>query len=487
MPAHRKLFVISDLHLGGQSAVPGQRGFRLCTQEAQLAQFIDALTALADPVIELVINGDLVDFLAEETGDPDEKWSPFHYPESKAVDRLAAIVRRSAIVFDALKRFLAAPRHRLVILPGNHDVELNLPAVRRALREAVGANGAADYEFIAHGEAYRAGDVLIEHGNRVDDMNFVDYHSLRHLCGLLSRGMAVMPQFRFNPPAGSKLVAEIMNPIKEHYGFIDLLKPEAEAAFPVLLALEPGRRADLARLAAALAIGKLRRVEQDWSAASNISARPAAAQPAAAAPEISPEDALGDLLERTVGRRDFGRPPRPSEAGSGSAQNISLGSAARSLWALLRAPESQEWPARLPDLLEALRKAQSPSAFDRQHESATEYWDEAKALGRGPVRHVVFGHTHLAKQVNLPGSGRGCYFNSGTWADILELPRSILEENHRQLLPLAELETFVRDLVAQDFSRYTTFRPTFVRVEQDVAGQSVRADLCDYSAGAPVE
>jgi len=31
--------------MGGQTANPDQRGFRLCTQEAQLAQFIDALTA----------------------------------------------------------------------------------------------------------------------------------------------------------------------------------------------------------------------------------------------------------------------------------------------------------------------------------------------------------------------------------------------------------------------------------------------------------
>jgi len=91
-----EIFVISDLHLGGKADEDGARGFRICTQESKLADFIDSLTAIRDPLVELVINGDMVDFLAEETGDERLKWSPFHYPESTAVAQLNKIVERSA-------------------------------------------------------------------------------------------------------------------------------------------------------------------------------------------------------------------------------------------------------------------------------------------------------------------------------------------------------------------------------------------------------
>ncbi len=125
-------------------------------------------------LVELVINGDVVDFLAERVSERSPDWSAFHYPEQRAMDRLDCIVKRSSLVFQALTGFLAKG-NRLVVLPGNHDIELNLPAVRRRFREHVGAGAAADFEFITQGEAYRVGDVLIEHGNRVDEMNFVDY------------------------------------------------------------------------------------------------------------------------------------------------------------------------------------------------------------------------------------------------------------------------------------------------------------------------
>lgn len=99
--AARAIYVISDLHLGGEPE-PGKRGFRICTHETELAGFIDSLTALQGPAIELVVNGDLVDFLAERIDDKPPHWSAFHYPEQNAVDCLDRVVNRSADVFNAL-------------------------------------------------------------------------------------------------------------------------------------------------------------------------------------------------------------------------------------------------------------------------------------------------------------------------------------------------------------------------------------------------
>jgi len=240
-----------------------------------------------------------------------------------------------------------------------------------------------------------------------------------------------------------------------------------------------------------LASGKVRRAEQELVYESNISALEAApAVPRAAHPEArrSPEDFLGDILQRTVGRRDFGRPPAAEPPAEGGLEEISALGKARSLWTLLKGkggatPEdTEEWNRRLFDLRDALLAFQGPDSFDRTRETAKVYWDEAVVLGRSPIRHVVFGHTHLAKQVRLPKGG-GYYFNSGTWADFLGVPREILDTS-RKLLPLGKLEQFVHDLIDGNLSAYDIFHPTYVRFDQDGDGNSLAAALVDYQPGA---
>lgn len=463
------LYIISDLHLGGEADEGGGRGFRICTHEDELAQFVDSLTALEGPGIELVINGDSVDFLAEKVRDDPPAWEAFHYPESGAVECLDRIATRSARVFEAIRRF-SAKGHRLVILPGNHDVELNLPLVRRRLQQLVGATGRCDYEFVGNGEAYRVGDVVIEHGNRVDDMNFVDYNTLRLLCGFLSRGLPVRDEFLFDPPAGSMLVAQVINGIKRQYGFIDLLKPEKDAAFPVILALEPGRRGELLGIAKALAEGKRRRMGQLRRYKTNISSRP---EGTGSEEANEPEgNALEAVLRETVGRPDFAAPP----PGSAKAQISARGQIA-GMFSLLSGKRDESWDKRLSDLLEALRSFQGPDSFNRQVETEKSYLDAARSIAQGPVRHVAFGHTHLAKHVDL-GGGRS-YLNSGTWADLLELPQQILDKT-RLYAPLGELDELLQNLVRNDFSSYQTFRPTYLRIEQDAQGNSLACELCDY-------
>ena len=66
----KMLYVISDLHIGGDYAdatAPAGRGFRLCTNVERLTEFVQSLSRAGNrdsADIELVINGDFVDFLA---------------------------------------------------------------------------------------------------------------------------------------------------------------------------------------------------------------------------------------------------------------------------------------------------------------------------------------------------------------------------------------------------------------------------------------
>jgi hypothetical protein len=102
----RKVFIISDLHLGGAYPVSREaenRGFRLCTHADAIVRFVDRLAKEIPEKgpYELVLNGDTVDFLAERDGDADA-WSPFTSDPQLAVDKFNAVegipryLRRSA-------------------------------------------------------------------------------------------------------------------------------------------------------------------------------------------------------------------------------------------------------------------------------------------------------------------------------------------------------------------------------------------------------
>ncbi len=236
-----KLFIISDLHIGGKyGAHDGERGFRLCTRVDKISSFIASLPkASSSENVELVINGDFVDFLAEPSSDSSQTWRPFINDPNEALEIFNSIIERDRQLFDSLAEFLKNGS-QLTILLGNHDLELAFPNVRARLEEVLNTSGRI--RFIFDGEAYSVGKVLIEHGNRYDPWNVVEHDAFRRHRSLLSRNES---SHGFQAPAGSHLVAGVINQIKSDYPFIDLLKPETEAALPLLLALAPGYRAHI--------------------------------------------------------------------------------------------------------------------------------------------------------------------------------------------------------------------------------------------------
>jgi len=244
-----KLFVISDLHLGGRPTdVPGPDGamapaFQFNHSYAALVDFIDWVAAQGGDT-ELVLDGDIVDFLAEDDyGVPVSPWTANEDAAADMLDKIAARTRGAGDrgVFEALGG-LVDHGAGLTLLLGNHDLELALPGVRRRLLALLGTQG-RQVQFIYDGEAYTRGRVLVEHGNRCYWWNRLDHDGLRQERSMRSRGLAVEDADRssryFTPPLGSHLVVEVLNRLKARYRFIDLLKPETGAVLPLVLALEP--------------------------------------------------------------------------------------------------------------------------------------------------------------------------------------------------------------------------------------------------------
>lgn len=482
----REVYLISDLHLGGAQPAtsdPNDRGFRICTHGQALAGFVDALAAKPQPV-ELIVNGDMVDFLAEN--DAGAGWLAFTSSEADAVRKLDSIVSCDRALFDAFGRFLARG-HRLVLLIGNHDVELALPAVRRRLGEHLGLAGRHDFEFIYDGEAYRIGRALIEHGNRYDAFNVVDYDGLRRLRSLLSRQQAVPADYAFAAPTGSHIVAEVMNPIKAEYRLIDLLKPENEAMIPVLMAIEPGYRKVLTRIAALGLQARKHRLAAPAmpSFAGDISSGGSGGSFAddAFASDISAGAPAPDPLEAIMRERLGGKAAQVMAAGAattGFAEDISTRETIDrtiGIARLLLSNSRDAMQARLPALLAAVRSVQCETTFERGAECFGEYLGAARELaGGGAFDYVIFGHTHAARDVALPGGAR--YLNLGTWADLILFPSHILKGPDAAAID--GLRAFVEDMAAGRLSGWTSFVPTYVKLVVGVDDAVQHAELCDY-------
>ncbi len=483
MTLQRRIYVISDLHLGGEygdtARTPHDRGFRICTHVREAAAFVDCLADFAPAPVrtELVINGDVVDFLAEDRGDSGT-WTSFIADGDEAAGAFRTISARDRAFFDALGRFLGRG-HRLVVLLGNHDVELSLPAVRREFCRAIRATPAHDLEFVDGAEAYTVGDALIEHGNRYDEWNVVDHAGIMRIRAFQSRRQSIPRDREVEISAGSQMVSTVINPVKTQFQFVDLLKPEIDAVVPMLLAVAPESRSYLTTIAAHRRLAALHRLPAAaLPARQDIAASPSVVDPLLA---VLTRPLKGDV-ERFLA--ELGEPAVTGPAGSNREGDIaSWGDRGRQAVGLTRLLLPRGWSQtledRLPALLMALRVLRTDDSFNRHVENLSEYVNASRELARHGFKFVIFGHTHLARDVDLGGGAR--YLNSGTWADLLEVPREIVSGSWTEAL--AALGDYAADLAANRLDHLVRFTPTYVRLHVSDDGAVVEGTLRDYATG----
>ena len=411
-----QLHAVSDLHLGG---APGRQIF---DQGQLLAGTIDRLRERApDARVGLVLNGDIVDFLAA----PGATYlDPFG-----AVTKLDAILTDAAFrpVWEALARFVRAPNRTLTLGLGNHDVELALPDVQEHLLHAIcgdSLEARARVRVAMDGSGYScvvgARRVLCVHGNEVDAWNVVDQGALNRVICSLRQESAVPP---WDPNAGTRLVIDVMNDIKRSFPMVDLLKPETRPLVGVLLALDPSSFKALKRFAPIAA-----RLGRQRLRAAGFLGEEATA--------MSEEEALAALLHRE-------RAPDPvAKAGSSTGAQLldeveQLYREGKSAVELSPASETLGFSGLLFDAM--MRR--DPSTHLRESLQGWLAGDTTFAIGTeddvsrglddrvGPtVDFVVAGHTHLARALKRK-RGPGYYFNSGTWVRLIRLDDAMLTDD----------------------------------------------------------
>lgn len=541
----QKVFVVSDLHLGGRGAarLPQGQGvdFRMCSEHGQrrlvqlIRRHILPVHTLTCPA-HLVINGDFIDFLAEPDVSSATGYAAFTFDESVAVAKLQRILDQPGYnfadgsaptdgnlgcseVFEALADFVTTPGTYLTILLGNHDLELAWKESLKALATKLGADQGCVY-FCPDGSPLILGEkaLYIDHGNRVDAWNRVNYKTLmRYMGGDRSS--------TFAPPPGSDLVVRIMNKIKEKYSFVDLLKPEKRTAIPILwfLADKPEREKLVDHFfsinyAFKVLYNKIAAVTnfQSSSSVTHASQLPLFEPPipyraakevawkrereVIQGPETIDRQSLAEALrEELVLASDIESfltgqitAKVAPAANTGFVQKVgAIGQAARS------EPMRSSYSAISADAQRViqeslLRTIQLFYADNPQALSIYEGKDEttASALKLLKIYQVViYGHTHLIKRRDLANGHSYC--NLGTFADLMLVPEPVFSPVH-SATPATTLHTLLLDLENNQLAAHRKTLPGFAQVDIDGHGHAssprlavIADDAAEYLVDIP--
>ncbi|MFN7455295.1 MAG: hypothetical protein ACK5RO_11620 [Pseudobdellovibrionaceae bacterium] len=210
-PLKKIKVVISDLHLGKGKILPtgGINSLEEFFFSEKLVEFIHYYSsgAFRDYQVEIIINGDFLNFLQVDFRG--------HYltvlTEGVCLDVLRSIVEGHQNVFKALSEFAAKPGNEITYVVGNHDQAMLWPGCREYLNQAIGTS--VRYKNIV----YYFDGVHIEHGHMHEAANRLDPRRF-----FLKKDLA---EPILNLPFGSHFFVEFVLKIKQHYPFVDKIRP----------------------------------------------------------------------------------------------------------------------------------------------------------------------------------------------------------------------------------------------------------------------
>ena len=420
----KELFVLSDLHLAAE------RGTGIFQSDAELADCLRWILSESQESL-IVLAGDTLDFLVSREGAPKSQLAGL-------ADRTNAIIEHHHEVFEALSELAgSSSRHRLAIMSGDHDSELVFPAVQETIERRLGIEfSTPTIRWLVQGEVLRlrVGNavVLIEHGNVLDPWNRIELASLHNAFSLASRNLS--ESYEYEPSLGGRLALEVTAALRPSHRWIDWLKPETETALPLLwqfgTRVERGLICELAdkylgmkKVASEKKLGNLHRPDTLYRGDKEA--------------EHTKKD---EIFKKWF---DYVYEQQQPPLGNGNSS---------------------------PELIEKLRSVSAQDNFfaiDQADESVA-YLQPVFAAGTDLIIH---GHTHAAKAFTTQG---GFYINTGTWGQLLPLPKSYEDA--------ATWQNFLEQLRTDDVTSLR--RPTFARV-QPLPPDATKAALLEWQQSGP--
>ncbi len=217
----RYKLVVSDFHLGkGRYFADGtQNILEDFIYDREFSEFLTYHRSgnFADAEVELILNGDILNLLQIDT------WGVFTHliTERSVIRAVQRIVQGHPEFFLALRKFAAAPFHRVTYIVGNHDAGMLWPGPRKVFSEAVGA------EVMFHDVSYQFDGIYVEHGQQHEQFSQID----------MSRPFIVrgLPEPVLNLPWGSLFVATLLPEIKKTRPHVDKVRPPSALIMWVLI------------------------------------------------------------------------------------------------------------------------------------------------------------------------------------------------------------------------------------------------------------
>jgi UDP-2,3-diacylglucosamine pyrophosphatase LpxH len=441
-----ELYVVSDLHFGGKP------GFQIFRQGDTLANFVKACARPSNRRVGLVLNGDIVDFLAEA---PAAYLDPQH-----AIDKLERIFYEDEAfsgVWSAFQEFVAQPNRQLILVLGNHDVELALPHVTEWILDKLSngdsaARGRVTTCFDGAGFPCLVGDksVFCIHGNDVDLWNMVDHKQLLDVSFAINTNEKP-PEWE--PNAGTRMVIDVMNNVKRDFPIVDLLKPEVEAVVPILLTMNPNQINKISKI---LSVAAHLSKDFMWRTLGLESVSPE--EEKIEGPEFE-KKVMDDFLKKYF---EYDQPELADE------QETELEGITDFIPAFFSSKEKK---------VEKLRKALKKNLKDDQSFVITEkdkMFNKMKKEVGSEINYLITGHSH--KERAIARKTDGCYyFNSGTWIRLIRLTEDVLENSEEFARVYAAFESGsmkqlddINDLGPSRDKPLVMLRPTVVSiVEKD--------------------
>ncbi len=220
-PAKKIKLVISDCHLSGGVQFENQQNphedFFFDDEMVEFFQHFSTGVYGDGCDVELIINGDYLDFLnVPYRGEFEEVIT-----EQFALYKLECIIAGHPKVMKALKHFTSLPGKKITVNIGNHDADLFFPKVQeRLIRE-----WDADSIYPSHRVSVNyakphidlEGGIQIHHGNQFEAVHLFNYSNPFLTSGLSDPVL--------NLPWGSFYVLKIVNRFKWEREYVDKIRP----------------------------------------------------------------------------------------------------------------------------------------------------------------------------------------------------------------------------------------------------------------------